>query len=91
MSVNVPDLQEIVCTQRVPVLWPIGCEADTLFYVKVSDAERLLKEIKRLNAIVDRLHAACGMEMSDETQGPSETCCKLWARIEEAAEKARKP
>lgn len=55
MSANVPDLQELVCTQRVPVLWPVGCEADTLFYVKVSDAERLLKEIRRLQAIVARL------------------------------------
>lgn len=27
----------------------------------------------------------CSVEMDDQEQGPSETCCKMWARIEEAA------
>lgn len=47
-------------------------------------------ESERLRAIVDRLHHSCGMEMADETQGPSQTCCEMWSRIEEAAEAARK-
>jgi len=45
----------------------------------------------RLQGIVSNLHRTCGNEMSDNTQGPSETCCKMWARIEESAEKARHP
>jgi hypothetical protein len=49
----------------------------------------LQAELQRLQAIVRELHRTCGMEMSDGDQGPSETCCKMWDRIEEAAEKVR--
>ena len=47
--------------------------------------------VARLQKIVDELHRTCGLEMNDETQGPPETCCNMWTRIEEASKKARKP
>lgn len=60
--------------------------ADVCCHVKA-----LATEVDRLRAIIDELYRTCGDEMSDLAHGPSETYCNLWARIEDATEKARTP
>lgn len=47
-----PDMQEFGCEYRV--MLPSG-RWETMYYVRPSDAERLLRAIERLRAIVDRL------------------------------------
>lgn len=46
--------------------------------------ELALQEIERLRGVITELVAGCEREMDDTTQGPSETCCKMWERIEAA-------
>jgi hypothetical protein len=68
-----PDLQELVHSHRVPISWPVGCEADTLFYVKVSDAEKLLKRIAILELALSEAMSVrhfCDMEQQPEPDDP---------------------
>ena len=45
-------------------------------------------KIERLRKILRDLKRGCDSEMGDEEQGPLETCCRMWQRIEEAADAA---
>ena len=80
-----PDLQELVHSQRVPIHWPVGCEADTLFYVKVSDAKKLLKRITTLELALSEAMSVrhfCDMEQQPDPDDPYryDVYLQKWAR-----------
>ena len=56
----------------------------------VAGYEVLLEHYRRLRDVINQLVDGCEREMDDQTQGPSETCSKMWERIEAAREAVRK-
>jgi hypothetical protein len=78
------DLQELVRSQRVPISWPVGCAADTLFYVTVSDAERLINRISTLELALSEAMSVrhfCDMEQQPDPDDPYryDVCLQKWA------------
>lgn len=48
-----------------------------------NELSALKTSIATLKAAIAEAHRRCGNEMADETQGPSETCCKMMDHVEE--------
>jgi len=74
MSVSTKDLRALATLMRADP----ECDGAAKMIEEAAD------EIDRMRSVIADLRTRCDCEMADESQCPSEMCCHMWERIEEA-------